>query len=340
MALDTDPRTNAALRRKIYLAGRVKAHDWRHDIVAPTPTHWRVLRDLDGSLPWSDLTIQGAGDTPLGWHEYNGPFFTGCDHGCGHRALLHGCGAPGGSCWSDGIVAIDEHVGGDEFGRVALSAAMRTHVSRECKLALDRVDSVFAWIQDTECFGTIWELGYAAARDKRVIVASPAGVDLHELWLSLEGLERIDAVDPVSAFAKARRLLEVERALALATESPIERLLLAAMRQWFSSIDADDVAFANGSLRLRPQEKTGAYRLDFAVTDAHFKWKIAVECDGHEFHERTKDQAQRDKSRDRYLAADGWSVLRFTGSEINRDPVACASQIVDTAASLSAKECA
>jgi very-short-patch-repair endonuclease len=52
-----------------------------------------------------------------------------------------------------------------------------------------------------------------------------------------------------------------------------------------------------------------------------------VECDGHDFHERTKEQAQRDKSRDRYLQANGWRVLRFTGSEIHRTPEKCADEI-------------
>lgn len=47
--------------------------------------------------------------------------------------------------------------------------------------------------------------------------------------------------------------------------------------------------------------------------------KIAAEVDGHEFHERTKAQATRDKQRDRDLTADGWVVVRFTGSEIYSD---------------------
>lgn len=55
---------------------------------------------------------------------------------------------------------------------------------------------------------------------------------------------------------------------------------------------------------------------------------ILVECDGHEFHEKTKEQAARDKSRDRDLQAAGFPVYRFTGSEIWRDPVACATQLV------------
>ena len=70
-------------------------------------------------------------------------------------------------------------------------------------------------------------------------------------------------------------------------------------------------------------------RLDFAMfcRDA----KVAIELDGHEFHERTKDQAERDKSRDRLLQAAGWHVLRFTGSEVWRDAGACAQESIRTA---------
>jgi hypothetical protein len=54
---------------------------------------------------------------------------------------------------------------------------------------------------------------------------------------------------------------------------------------------------------------------------------VVVECDGHDFHERTKEQAQHDKTRDREMQSMGFPVLRFTGSEIWRDAWVCAAQI-------------
>jgi very-short-patch-repair endonuclease len=56
------------------------------------------------------------------------------------------------------------------------------------------------------------------------------------------------------------------------------------------------------------------------------KARVIVECDGHDFHERTKEQAERDKSRDRELQALGYPVYRFTGSEIWRSAYRCASE--------------
>lgn len=59
--------------------------------------------------------------------------------------------------------------------------------------------------------------------------------------------------------------------------------------------------------------------------------EVIVECDGHEFHERTKHQAQRDRSRDRELQRSGYRVFRFTGSELFKDPFACAKESFDAA---------
>ena len=78
---------------------------------------------------------------------------------------------------------------------------------------------------------------------------------------------------------------------------------------------------------IAPQYQIERHRVDFALIVnivANEEIKIVVECDGHDFHEKTKEQAARDKSRERDLQVAGWKVLRFTGSEIWRDHKACA----------------
>jgi hypothetical protein len=87
-----------------------------------------------------------------------------------------------------------------------------------------------------------------------------------------------------------------------------------------------------------------AYRADFAISNEGLETesrelqemlgyrgpiRIVVEADGHDFHERTKEQAARDKRRDRELQTAGWTVLRFTGTEIWRDVRACVEQIIE-----------
>lgn len=79
------------------------------------------------------------------------------------------------------------------------------------------------------------------------------------------------------------------------------------------------------------QISLGNYRVDFlfvAKCESGVTTLLAVECDGHEFHERSKEQAARDKSRDRELMSQGILVLRFTGSEIWADAVSCVNQVI------------
>jgi very-short-patch-repair endonuclease len=142
-----------------------------------------------------------------------------------------------------------------------------------------------------------------------------------------------------------------------ATESPIEAVMLWALivtaiqwtgepasascfpvkdlypgapsdEQTYWVLFGDEKAIAIAAPVVTPRAK---YRLDFALTfhveGAPHRVHVAVECDGFDFHERTKEQAQRDKARDRDLQSLGWVVARFTGSEIIRDPIAAAKQV-------------
>lgn len=80
---------------------------------------------------------------------------------------------------------------------------------------------------------------------------------------------------------------------------------------------------------VAPQRRIGDFRVDFALqftSGGGRPGRLVVECDGHDFHEKTKEQARRDKSRDRWLMGREWPVHRFTGSEIYADPMACAEQ--------------
>ncbi len=79
---------------------------------------------------------------------------------------------------------------------------------------------------------------------------------------------------------------------------------------------------------LAPQVQVGEYRVDFVFGycgdfDRPTRC-IVIECDGHDFHQKTKEQVARDRTRDRYLSTKYGKVIRFTGSEIFRNPSACA----------------
>ena len=70
------------------------------------------------------------------------------------------------------------------------------------------------------------------------------------------------------------------------------------------------------------------YRVDYLFWDERFSLGVVVECDGHDYHERTKQQAAYDKARDRELVSRGLQVMRFTGSEIHHSAERCAHEVL------------
>jgi very-short-patch-repair endonuclease len=86
---------------------------------------------------------------------------------------------------------------------------------------------------------------------------------------------------------------------------------------------------------FKPQHRIESFRVDFAIRRFLRQSpgimvggpKMVIECDGHDFHERTKEQAAADKSRDRLLQTWGYNVLRFTGSEIWKNSTRCVEQV-------------
>lgn len=160
--------------------------------------------------------------------------------------------------------------------------------------------------------------------------------------------ERFDEYVREAAQAEATRYEEEVHSICERCESPIEALLLAALHS-FSKVGAENFQFLNTDTpSVKPyfdeaafvytQVCIGEYRADILIHDVTLplelsepRWMI-VECDGHEYHERTKEQARRDKKRDRYFTAQGYKVLRFTGSEIWADPDGCAEEVAENLA--------
>lgn len=125
--------------------------------------------------------------------------------------------------------------------------------------------------------------------------------------------------------------------LVRATDSPIEAMMLWAI--WYvCDRNSEHFGLASGneipeaipdgaSVYVIRQCRIGQYRADFALLFQDGA-RIVVECDGHNFHEKTKQQAQHDKARDRFIQDKGWKVYRFTGGEIFRSPLTCAESVI------------
>lgn len=105
---------------------------------------------------------------------------------------------------------------------------------------------------------------------------------------------------------------------------PAERVMLSPTRFYLLFANNLAACVSQPSLSLKGRE----IRPDFAfVFPEPYLTKVIVELDGHEFHERTPEQAQSDKSRDRELQTMGWDVMRFTGREVLRGPCNCIEEV-------------
>jgi hypothetical protein len=166
---------------KVYLAGKIRHTDWRHGLVPS-------MRSIAGRDPW--FPAEMAGDF-IG-HVCVGPFFTSCDHGCGHGEGHHGnfqCERPHGS----------------------IRELIRKQTYDKCMAAVRGADLVYAWFdpKDTDAYGTLFELGYAVGLGKRVVVATGwDGGLVDSIWFALMGAEFIVADSPRDGLLRALSSVE------------------------------------------------------------------------------------------------------------------------------------
>lgn len=182
---------------RIYLAGKIEKNGWRQSVCSETDK----TQGNDDALDFSCAgrrPITEADSWPvergavLGEHDYTGPYFVRCDHGCAHGDSLHGLGRP-----NDGLVRD------------------RKNLIRLCLTAIRDSDLVFAWITSQDCYGTLVELGYAAALGCKIAVAVPKYLD--DLWFATETAGYVVCGEP----SPAKALTE---AIAWARGSKVEAL--------------------------------------------------------------------------------------------------------------------
>lgn len=124
---------------------------------------------------------------------------------------------------------------------------------------------------------------------------------------------------------------------------PLESVLEGAFHLWWSAIVGNSGHFGSHvNLASQRDIQCGerSYRLDFSVEPTHafadklaragIAWPpIAIEVDGHAFHEKTKEQVAYRNQRDRELQRAGWKVLHLSYSEIERDGCEACGAVID-----------
>jgi very-short-patch-repair endonuclease len=71
------------------------------------------------------------------------------------------------------------------------------------------------------------------------------------------------------------------------------------------------------------------YIPDFLITVNNLFSGYCIEIDGHEWHEKTKEQVRADKEKDRAYLKNGFIPVRFTGSEVYHDAKKCVDEFFE-----------
>ncbi|MFE7077902.1 DUF559 domain-containing protein [Streptomyces sp. NPDC057620] len=280
----------------IYLAGKIGKNDWRHDVVGRSlKQSWpEDCYSNDASTPWPIIK-----NAVIDHFDYVGPYFIGDDHGCGHGAGTHGCGADGSVCGVDS------------------AAPTRQQLVPRCFAAIDSADIFFAWLDDVTAYGTLVELGYAKARGKTIYTAGPQlpetffhgallGGPIDDLWFAFEC-----GTPTLSSTPRGALTWIAEKHPRL--ESPIEQAF------WNTHLRTRLPALSG--LRSQVPALRGRYRIDFALPSK----KIGIELDGYAWHS-SREAFTKDRERQRALELDGWRIIRFSGAEVNGDTEHCVKQ--------------
>lgn len=169
---------------RIYLAGKIRSGCWRHSIV----NGLRGFASNSGATLRSYLRermVPCLHNSILGVHDYVGPFFISCDHSGFHGENTHGVAATEG----DSACACENTDGLGPESVLRLSLA-----------SIASADLLFAWIEAPSCYGTLVELGFAAAHRKPILIAGPK--HLPDLWFAyqLASLADFSFNDAKSAF--------------------------------------------------------------------------------------------------------------------------------------------
>ncbi|HEV7300582.1 MAG TPA: hypothetical protein VGN72_14550 [Tepidisphaeraceae bacterium] len=163
---------------RVYCAGKIAKNDWRHDL-------FPHMRSASGSWVANETPEP---DQPLyrGRFAYAGPFFRGCDHGCGHGRSSHGVGANDGS--------------------VCMANPSQARTVELCRKWIDDSDVMFVWLDAIDAYGTVAEIGYAVARGIPVWLFEPAtmsDVQRTDMWFVRTMATRVTiAANPLDAFAR------------------------------------------------------------------------------------------------------------------------------------------
>lgn len=162
-----------------------------------------------------------------------------------------------------------------------------------------------------------------------------------DVELVQEHLDRATVVVQERAALLYRRLATVDirdpENWGLRFDSPAEAVFFL----WWLAVDQASLRWFKLQTQHEITVDGSAYRIDFVVVPSRphpYPWKpIAVEIDGHAFHEKTREQVTHRNARDRRLQRAEWTVFHYSFSELTSEPLACVLEVLTFAEKQSAE---
>lgn len=159
----------------IYMAGKIGPDIiWREQFSEKNESPWEIY-DVEGGYRINRDRLVSHSPALRG-HDYCGPFFIACDHCCFHGHGTHGAGAgKEGNCAGKNIRRADVF-----------------NFNMEC---IQRCDIFIAWFNNRDefysAYGTIYEIGYAKALQKRIYIGTPETSIPSDVWFSMAAADAV-----------------------------------------------------------------------------------------------------------------------------------------------------
>lgn len=217
----------------------------------------------------------------------------------------------------------------DDFHALTAQQAMtrcRAALKRLGELTVEEIDRDLARIDEVDQFE---QLVLRARWMKEVDLWSAVQRSLKKYETPVGRYELVADVEGRLEWYKRRVAAEYERRVKADVElhrvtSPVEQIFL--MEWHFARADEKCCA------RISPQKQVTLggreVRIDFMVESRDGAKKLAIVLDGLDFHEETRRHAARERQLERSVVREGYTMFRFTGAEIVRDPKRCVEEIV------------
>lgn len=167
----------------VYLAGKIQQNGWREQIVGYRCGH--LYGGDHGDI--SKYTIQYNDKITI-----TGPWFLACDHGCYHGDNSHGLGINQLGCPD----ANDDNYTEKEVYNI-------------CTSQINKSDIVFAYIDDNTCYGSMYEIGYAKAQGKIVILIFDNEKLMSDMWFMCQGADIVDILGDMSVKEKFDNVMKL-----------------------------------------------------------------------------------------------------------------------------------